>query len=368
MPPEPPPSDAVWMRRALDLAKLGEGRVEPNPMVGAVVVGHGGVVVGEGFHQQFGGPHAEVHALAQAGPAARGGTLYVTLEPCCHTGKTPPCTGGILAAGVARVVAAVRDPFPRVDGGGFAELERTGVAVEVGVEEDAARRLLAPYLKRTTTGRPWVIGKWAMSLDGRIATGTGESKWISSPESRAEVQTLRGRVDAIVVGRKTVLADDPLLTARPPGPRTAARVVLTASGDLPAAGQLFDTARAGPPVLLVTTPAGADNLTPWEGCGAEIIVLADTGAKSVLAELGRRGMTNILVEGGSQVLGAFADAGELDEAWVFVAPKLIGGAGPSPVGGIGVERLADSAGWELLTVSQRGPDVWLGTRRAAPGG
>ncbi len=207
-----------------------------------------------------------------------------------------------------------------------------------------------------------------MSLDGRIATGTGESKWISGPESRAEVQTLRGRVDAVLVGRKTVLTDDPLLTARPPGARLAARVVLTAAGDLPATGQLFATARDGPPVLLVTTPAGADELTPWRACGAEVVVPADTGAKSVLAELGRRGMTNILVEGGSQVLGAFADAGELDEAWVFVAPKLIGGAGPSPVGGLGVERLADSAVWEPLTVSYCGADVWLRTRRAAPSG
>ena len=363
MTTNPTPDDALWMRRALDLARLGEGRVEPNPMVGAVVVGNASIVAGEGFHQQFGGPHAEVHALAQAGPSARGGTLYVTLEPCCHHGKTPPCTTAIIAAGIARVVAAVCDPFPRVDGGGVAELARAGVSVEVGGEEVAARRVLAPYLKRTLTGKPWVIGKWAMSLDGRIATSSGESKWISGPESRAELQTLRGRVDAIIVGRKTVLADDPLLTARPPGPRAAVRVVLTASGDLRAAGQLFDTARDGPPVLVVTTAAGAAKLGAWAARGAEVLALADTGPQLVLAELGRRGMTNVLVEGGSHILGAFADAGELDEVWVFVAPKLIGGAGPTPVGGAGVEWLADSAAWEAPTVRQCGPDVWLRTRR-----
>src|SRR4051794_5088755 len=212
-------ADHDWMRRALDLAERGRGFVEPNPVVGAVVV-RDGSLVGEGWHERYGEAHAEVNALSAAGEAARGATLYVTLEPCCHHGKTPPCTDTVLRAGVRRVVAAMLDPFPRVAGGGFAVLLAAGVDVAVGVCEAEARRLNAPYLTLLTHGRPHVHAKWAMTLDGKIATRTGQSQWISNEASRRRVHELRGRMDAVVVGIGTVLADDPMLTARPPGPRS----------------------------------------------------------------------------------------------------------------------------------------------------
>src|SRR5438094_5754489 len=217
--------DEPWMRRALELAEKGRGAVEPNPLVGAVVV-RNDTVAGEGWHQRYGGPHAEVHALAAAGEAARQATLYVTLEPCCHHGKTPPCTDAILRAGINRVVAAMTDPFPQVAGKGAALLRAAGVVVEFGAGEAEARRLNAPYLKLLATGRPYVHAKWAMTLDGKIATRTGDSKWISNEVSRWRVHELRGRMDAIVVGIGTALADNPRLTVRPPGPRTPLRIIL----------------------------------------------------------------------------------------------------------------------------------------------
>src|SRR5713226_4734415 len=210
-------SDWQWMSRAFDLAERGRGYVEPNPLVGAVVV-RAEQVVGEGWHQRYGEAHAEINALAAAGEAARGATLYVTLEPCCHHGKTPPCTDAVLRAGIRRVVAAMTDPFPQVAGQGAALLRAAGVAVDIGTAEAEARRLNAPYLKLLATGRPYVHAKWAMTLDGKIATRTGDSKWISSEASRKPVHKLRGRMDAVIVGIGTALAEDPRLTARPPGP------------------------------------------------------------------------------------------------------------------------------------------------------
>ena len=238
-----------WMRQALALAARGRGSVEPNPMVGAVVLDSAGNPVGEGWHQKYGGPHAEVHALASAGEKARGGTLVVTLEPCCHHGKTPPCTDVILKAGVRRVVAAMADPFPQVAGGGLKILREAGLEVRVGLCEAEVMRLNAAYRKLIRTGRPWVHAKWAMTLDGIIATRTGDSRWISGEESRRRVHDLRGQVDAIIVGRGTVVADDPLLTARPPGPRVATRVVASASGELPEQCQLRATARESPVIV-----------------------------------------------------------------------------------------------------------------------
>ena len=232
------------MRRAIELARRGEGLVEPNPQVGAVVLDAHGAVVGAGWHERFGGPHAEVMAIASAGAAARGGTLVVTLEPCCHHGKTPPCTDAIIAAGVSRVVIGVEDPFPQVSGGGVAALRRAGIDVETGVLAEAAARLSAPFRRLVVDGRPWVIAKWAMSLDGRIAAAGGDSRWISGEASRALVHTLRGRVDAIMVGIGTALADDPLLTARPPGPRTALRVVVDSRARLPTESRLVRTNEA----------------------------------------------------------------------------------------------------------------------------
>jgi diaminohydroxyphosphoribosylaminopyrimidine deaminase/5-amino-6-(5-phosphoribosylamino)uracil reductase len=358
------------MRQALALAVRGRGFVEPNPMVGAVVLDADGQVVGEGWHQNFGGSHAEVHALAAAGDRARGGTLIVTLEPCCHHGKTPPCTDAVLKAGVRRVVAAMADPFPKVDGGGLQRLREAGLEVHIGLCEPEAKRLNAPYLKLLRTGRPWVHLKWAMTLDGKIATRTGDSKWISGDESRRRVHELRGRMDAILVGRGTLLADDPLLTVRPPGPRVPARVVVSASGDLPEQCRLRVTARESP-VVVFTTSGNEGKLAGWQADGAAVIGLpsSDTGLSvdAILDDLGRRRFTNILVEGGAGLLASFLDAGAADEFHVFVAPKLIGGGtAPSPIGGTGVARIADALRLTEFTTQISGDDVYLhGVNRAS---
>jgi diaminohydroxyphosphoribosylaminopyrimidine deaminase/5-amino-6-(5-phosphoribosylamino)uracil reductase len=354
------------MHRALELAERGRGFVEPNPLVGAVVV-RDGDVVGEGWHGKFGGPHAEIEALKTAGEAARGATLYVTLEPCCHHGKTPPCTEAILCAGIKRVVAAMPDPFPAVAGKGFERLRAAGVEVESGIERAAAFTLNFPYLTLLRLNRPYVHAKWAMSLDGRIATHTGDSKWISGEQSRAHAHRLRGRVDAIVVGSRTVIADDPLLTARPPGPRVASRIVLSGSGTLPESCRLLETVGVAPVIVATVTGRGAE--LRQRGC--EVIELsAENGRPSVpalLCELGDRRMTNVLVEGGSRVLGSFHDAGLIDELHVYISPKVIGGdAAPAPVGGRGLQSVA-SLGRRIVERRQEmlGDDCYIHSRLAS---
>jgi diaminohydroxyphosphoribosylaminopyrimidine deaminase / 5-amino-6-(5-phosphoribosylamino)uracil reductase len=352
--------DLIWMRRALAEAERGRGFVEPNPLVGAVVVQEG-QAVGVGYHARFGGPHAEIEALARAGEAARGATLYVTLEPCCHFGKTPPCTDALIAAGITRAVAAMRDPFPKVAGGGRARLREAGVATEVGLDAGLASRLNAPYLKRLATGFPYVLAKWAMTLDGKLATASGNSAWISSPRSRSLVHEIRGRMDAIVVGVGTVLADDPQLTARPTGPRTAARVVLDSAARLPVTSRLVASAREVPTWVAVTSRAGADRLLALESMGVDILRFPGDGPVPVvrlLEELGRRGMTNVMVEGGGRVLGAFFDAGQVDAVDVYVAPLLEGGAHDmTPVRGLGVSRMADALRLDRHTISLVDGDV-----------
>jgi diaminohydroxyphosphoribosylaminopyrimidine deaminase/5-amino-6-(5-phosphoribosylamino)uracil reductase len=331
MPPPQPCSAAetAAMRRALDVARRGEGRVEPNPMVGAVVLGSDETVLAEGWHDRFGGPHAEAAALAAAGDRARGGTLVVTLEPCCHHGKTPPCTDAILAAGIARVVVAAGDPFPAVAGGGIAALRAAGIDVATGLLEHEARRLTAPYRKLVTTGLPWVIAKWAATRDGRLAMPSGGDRWISSPESRALVHSLRARVDAIAVGSGTALADDPLLTARPPGPRPLLRVVLDGRARLPLDGRLVRTARESPLLVAVGAAAPAERIAALEAAGCEVW-RADgeqpvDRLRGLLAELGRRRVTNLLVEGGPAVFATLFAAGLADEVWEFVSPRDAGG-------------------------------------------
>jgi diaminohydroxyphosphoribosylaminopyrimidine deaminase/5-amino-6-(5-phosphoribosylamino)uracil reductase len=339
-------TEEFWMRRALELAERGRGYVEPNPLVGAVVV-RDGQLVGEGWHQRYGEAHAEVHALAAAGEAARGATLYVTLEPCCHHGKTPPCTDAVLRAGVRRVVAAMTDPFPAVAGKGADILRQAGVTVAFGVGEAEARRLNAPYLKLLTTGRPWVHAKWAMTLDGKIATRSGDSRWISNETSRRRVHELRGRMDAIVAGIGTVLADNPQLTARPPGPRTPARVILDSQGRIHDDAVLVQTARVTPTILAATQRLPDVRRAALQSLGCEVLILPEhqghVSVEALLAELGRRRFTNVLVEGGSGVFGAFLDASSFDELHVFMAPRLAGGAtATSAVGGAGVQHMAEA--------------------------
>jgi len=352
----------LWhMRRALELAALGEGYVEPNPMVGCVIV-QGAEIIGEGWHRRFGEAHAEIEALRMAGSRAAGATLVVTLEPCCHCGKTPPCTRAILQAGIRRVVVARRDPFPPVDGGGLAELRSAGVEVEVGSLEAEARRLNAPYLKLLETGLPWVIAKWAMTLDGKTATRTGASRWISSEQSRRVAHALRGRVDAILVGRETALLDDPLLTARPRGARLALRVVADSLGSLPSESQLARTAREVPVMIAVGPEAPEKDRRRLAGAGCEVFVCRSTSHAArldeLLGELGRRRMTNVLVEGGGRLTGSLLDAGRIDEVHVFIAPKLIGGvAAPSPIAGEGLDDISQALVLESLEMQRAGPDV-----------
>lgn len=355
--------DEAFMRRGLALAARGRGRVEPNPMVGCVIV-RGGRVVGEGYHRRFGGPHAEVHALRAAGPAARGATCYVTLEPCCHHGKTPPCTEALIAAGVGRVIVAMRDPFPLVRGKGFRQLRACGIDVAVGLLEADAVRLNGPYLKLQRCGRPWVILKWAQSLDGKIATRTGDSKWISGERSRAYAQRMRGRVDAVVVGIGTVMKDNPLLTCRYGRPgRIAARVVVDPHLQVPMSARLVGTAHRYPTII-----AGDRKLLSGKKAaglrkaGLELVGLGrdrsgglDMGA--LLDELGRRRMTNVMVEGGGRTLGAFYDAGLADEAVVFVTPVLMGGReAVSALGGLGPTKMRELRRPVDIKVSRSGSD------------
>ncbi len=319
--------DVRSMRAALAEAEKGRGWVEPNPLVGAIIM-KDGRCVGSGHHERFGGPHAEIVALARAGEHASGATLYVTLEPCCHFGKTPPCTTAVFEAGISRVVAAMRDPFPKVAGNGLALLEAAGLAVQCGCEEEAARNLNAPYLKQITTGLPYVIAKWAMTLDGKTATNAGLSRWISSESSRRQVHELRGRMDAIVVGIGTVIADDPMLTARPQGPRTPMRVVLDSGAQLPHSCRLVETAREWPVLVAVTDSADPLRCAGLRDRGCEVVVFPGSGRVPIvplLEEFGQRGMTSILVEGGGQVLGSFLDEHQLDEVDVYVAPIIEGG-------------------------------------------
>jgi diaminohydroxyphosphoribosylaminopyrimidine deaminase/5-amino-6-(5-phosphoribosylamino)uracil reductase len=360
-------SDLDWMRHALLLAERGRGSVEPNPLVGAVVV-RDGRLVGEGWHQKYGQAHAEVNALVAAGEAARGATLYVTLEPCCHFGKTPPCTDAVIRAGIRRVVAALADPFPQVAGRGEVLLRAAGIEFVMGIGADEARRQNAPYLKLLAQGRPYVHAKWAMTLDGKIATATGDSRWISNEASRRRVHEMRGRMDAIIIGLGTALADDPLLTARPPGPRTAVRIVLDSKGQLPETSQLVQTAREVPTLLATVDPPSAHTQGKLRERGCEVLCLpSDSGRPSVTAlldVLGQRRMTNVLVEGGAGVLGAFFDADQIDEVHIFVAPKIVGGSGAkSPVGGHGVERIAEALSLTELTAENVDGDIYLHGRR-----
>jgi diaminohydroxyphosphoribosylaminopyrimidine deaminase/5-amino-6-(5-phosphoribosylamino)uracil reductase len=359
--------DERFMARALALAMLGEGRVEPNPMVGCVIV-QGRQIVGEGFHAEFGGPHAEVAALEQAGEAARGGTLYVTLEPCCHHGKTPPCTEAMIRAGVVRVVAAVEDPYPEVGGRGITALRAAGVKCDVGTLASEARQALAPYRKLIMTGQPWIIAKWAMTLDGKIATKSGDSRWISSEASRQVVHQLRGRVDAILVGSGTAYRDDPLLTARPANladvKRTAARVVVDSAATISTSSRLVQTARDLPLLLAVGEEAPPPACEQLASVGVEVVRCGGGShaqrIASLLDELGRRRMTNVLVEGGGGLFGSLFDSRLVDEVHVFLSPKMIGGeAAFSPIGGIGIERISDAIKLNTLSMEELDGDVYI---------
>ncbi len=358
--------DNWHMQRALALAAKGRGAVEPNPMVGCIIA-RGAEIVGEGYHSRFGEAHAEIEALRLAGDRARGATMYVTLEPCCHHGKTPPCTEAIIQAGIRRVVAAMQDPFPKVDGGGIARLQAAGIETEVGLLESQAVALNAPYLKLCREKRPWMIAKWAMTLDGKIASYTGRSRWVSNEQSRAMVHKLRGRVDGIMVGSGTALADDPLLTARPEGLRRAVRIVVDSRARLSLDSQLVKTAKEWPVLLAVGEDAPPDKCAALMEAGVEILRCPgethDKRLLYLLDELGNRRMTNVLVEGGSALLGNLFDLDQIDEVHAFVAPKIIGGReGFTPVGGRGRESMDRAIQLADIRIEKVGNDVYLTAR------
>ena len=362
--------DRKFMARAITLAQRGLGHVEPNPMVGCVIV-RDGQIVGEGWHLRFGGLHAEIEALAAAGERARDAVAYVTLEPCCHHGKTGPCTQAVIEAGLARVVVGCEDPNPQVAARGLAELRAAGIQVETGILAVEAAELVAPFAKLITTGKPWVIAKWAATLDGKIASRTGDSQWISGEQSRAVVHLLRGRVDAILVGRGTAEADDPLLTARPPGPRTATRIVLDSVARLSPESKLVQSVDQAPLLVAVSEAAPAKRCKQLTECGAEIVVLSGDARASrvtaLLEELGRRQMTNLLVEGGAEVLGTLWDLQAIDEVQVFIAPKLLGGQdAPSPIGGMGLANMSEALGMKAVLVETLGEDLHVSGRVYRP--
>jgi diaminohydroxyphosphoribosylaminopyrimidine deaminase / 5-amino-6-(5-phosphoribosylamino)uracil reductase len=365
---------AAVMARALELAARGLGSVEPNPPVGAVLVDDELNLIAEGWHQRFGGPHAEIEALTQAGDRSRGATLFVTLEPCCHQGKTGPCTEAIARAGVRKVVVAARDPFPKVDGKGIERLRSLGIETEIGLLEQPAACLIAPFRKLVTTGRPWVHAKWAMTLDGKIATQSGDSRWISNEASRAVVHQLRGGMDAIIVGAGTARQDDPLLTARPPGPRTATRIVVDSQARLSLTSQLVRTVSEAPLLVATLIDAPAENVRQLQEHGAHVLQLpaskaGDVDLDRLLAELGRRQFTNVLFEGGSRVFGSLFDGGDVDEVHVFIAPKIAGGAGaPAPVAGKGLAQMGSVFALDSMAVEQIGNDVYLRGRRRSLNG
>lgn len=357
-----------YMARALELADLARGRTSPNPAVGAVIV-RDGEVVGEGHTQPPGGPHAEIVALRRAGERARDATLYSTLEPCCHQGRTPPCTDAIAAAGIAKVHLAILDPNPRVQGGGCQALEAAGIRVVVGERADEARELIEDFTTHVLTGQPLVVAKWAMSLDGKIATTTGDSRWISGPRARAVVHDLRDVCSAVLVGVGTVLADDPQLTVRIPRAeaRRAARpqpwrVVVDSRGRTPLSARLLSPDLANRTIVATTNASPETWRRAVEAAGATVLLLADRAGRvdlrALLAALGQMEITSVLAEGGSAVLGSLFAADLVDKVYAFVAPLVVGGqAAPSPVGGAGAQRLVEARGLRVVRLDRVGDDL-----------
>ena len=330
-----------WMRRALELAALADGYTSPNPLVGAVVLDPSGTLVGEGFHARAGGPHAEVGALAQAGDAARGGTIVVTLEPCCHHGRTPPCTDAVIKAGIARVVVALTDPDPRVAGGGLQRLRDAGVEVISGVLEAEAAQQNCAFVHRVCTGRPWGLLKWAMSLDGRTALPNGASQWISGSTARTWVHRLRAQCDAVIVGGGTVRADDPLLTSRGLRNPEPLRVVLSRRLDLPDQAQIWDQSVA-PTLVVHGQDAPAEARDRLEALGLQREVLPACGPESLMAVLAQRGCNRVLWECGPELAAAALQQACVQELAAVIAPKLLGGEpARTPLGHLGFQAMEE---------------------------
>src|SRR5215218_5070708 len=362
-------TDALFLARAIELAEGGRGAVSPNPLVGAVVV-RDGEILGEGFHAAYGQAHAERNALAACGSDPRGATLYVSLEPCCHHGRTPPCTDAILEAGIARVVVAADDPTEKASGRGLGILRDEGVDVVVADGEPAvrARLLNQAFRKHARSGRPHVLFKSAMTLDGKVATRTGDSKWISGEAARLLSHHWRAERDAVAVGIGTALADDPQLNARFDGvPRQPRRVVFDSEGRLPIDSQLVRGAPELPLTVVVGRAASRLRTDALEAAGAEVIVATGENeparVRSALDQLGATVVTSLLLEGGPKLAGAFLDAGELDELRLFLAPVVVGGSNArDPLEGEGVERISEATRALAVDVERIADDVLITAR------
>ena len=363
--------DEQHLTRAIELAARGRGTTNPNPLVGAVIV-KDEKVIGEGWHEVYGGPHAEVNAITDAGGPTEtaGSTMYVSLEPCCHTGRTGPCTEAVIEAGVARVVVASDDPSEKANGRGLGMLRDEGIAVETaeGNLRREAALLNQPFRKHSKTGRPWVLAKYAASLDGKVATASGDSKWISGDESRRLVHQWRSELDSVAVGIGTALADDPRLDAREVGAvRQPRRIVFDSSAQLPVDSSLVQMDSDLPLTVVVGRAADRASVDALEASGVEVIVATGENdaarAESALDQLGEVGVTSILLEGGPKLAGAFLDAGEIDELRIFMAPLLFGSHGArDPFEGAGTDKVEDALRVPSPLVTQVGEDILLTTR------
>lgn len=357
--------DAAVMQYAIDLARQGFGNVEPNPPVGAVVVDSERRLIADGYHQKFGEAHAEVNAIANCAGNTQGHQLFVTLEPCSHHGKTPPCAEAVIAAGFSRAVIGCEDPAPHTSLNGIRKLKDAGIEVDVGVCQNDSEELIAPFTMLQLQQRPWVHAKWAMTLDGKIASRTGHSKWISNEESRAEVHRLRGRMEAIITGAGTVRADDPLLTARPKGPKTAARIVVESSGtSVSLNSQLVQSLDDAPVILCVREKSIAtEHCRELERSGVELIVTQGNQQdqlQTLLKELGQRRMTHVLVEAGGVLIGQFHDSQLIDEVHAFIAAKIVGSENArTPVAGEGLAQIPGTDSLKGINIKTMGTNVLI---------
>ncbi|MGE4545879.1 MAG: bifunctional diaminohydroxyphosphoribosylaminopyrimidine deaminase/5-amino-6-(5-phosphoribosylamino)uracil reductase RibD [Pedobacter sp.] len=352
-----------FMNQALELARQGEGRTRPNPAVGAVIV-KDGVVIGRGFHPKAGQPHAEIFALREAGNLARQADMYVTLEPCSHYGRTGPCADAIIDAGIARVYVGTTDPNPQVAGNGIRRLREAGIQVFCGILENLCLRIIAPFAKHIRTGLPYVVLKSAMTLDGKTATACGHSQWVSNSSSRLEVHRLRNRVDGIMVGIGTVLRDNPQLTTRlPEGGRDPERIVVDSNLRIPEESAILQLNSSAATIIATTGQAPLDKIERLRAMGAEVLVLPAISGRvelhALLAALGKRGLQNILLEGGAELNGAFWRAGLVDRLMMFVAPKVVGGEGKGVFAGPGVNSMTEATVLQDVRVRQFGEDTLI---------
>ena len=354
--PERTSANVSFMQRALTLAASARGHTSPNPLVGAVVV-QGDRIVGEGYHRKAGETHAEINALSHAGKAAHNATLYVTLEPCCHWGRTPPCTEAIIRAGIASTFVAHVDPNPKVTGKGMRQLERAGIHVHAGLCEDEARRLNEIYIKYIHTRRPFVILKSAISLDGKIATVSGESQWITSQASRLKAHEIRGSVDAILVGIGTILRDNPSLTTRIPNQdgKDAIRIVVDSQGRTPLTAKIFNPKSEAGVIVAVAENASPEKVEKLQAAGAEVLVIEEEQNRvclsALMRKLGQKEITSVLIEGGGEINASALKAKIVDKVSFFIAPKLIGGVNaPGSIGGEGIQRLSEALALRDLNI------------------